>query len=1454
MIHLQVINHTNPSNLAVGKVWRYAGLAFLFLGIVAAIAGFGTGTAQAASNPKYIISNAAGGQDCSSIGWWDAGTKTCTLNTNISMGFDQDAISIISDGVTLNGNGHSITGQEFAGFRSVSGIDAIPSGGAISISGVNIINVSVSVFDTGLSLNNCLNCTVDNGTFTANGYGIQLNNSSGCLVSGNTANDSVISTIPMTGIYLSGAEGNTISGNTASANGTGIEIVSASFGNIIKWNTLSANLTAGISINNSKNNEVYNNSFLGNGSQATVTGSGANVFYRPGSGNYWSNWSLPDINFDGIVDDAYVFLGGTDQFPLIAKNAWLDTLAPSTTTDAPGGWQKTDVTVNFSCTDNTGGTGCYITNYSVDSGAGKIGSQVTISDEGDHELHFSSRDKANNNETVKTVHVRIDKSNPIINNISPNGITRTHPSYVEADFSDAVSGIVSLSGKFDGSPMSNCITTSATHLRCDAPGVGDGPHEIILTMTDLAGNIGTASATWIFDQTAPSIIDKIPAAGSYINSNKPVIGFNYSDLTSGIDQPGNVRVTIDGTNTKDLETAGKGTNVIDATGIHYTPGNSGALGNGIHYISIEACDLAGNCSGAGQDWSFHTDTIPPVVSNIQPSGFISSTSATIQADLSDTGTSLINAASSSISLDGQAPLSGCDRYGWSISCSATGLTLGDHTITVTVDDNAGNHVSTGGSFSVGPPPGVGNVTPSGWINTTYANVGADFTNNGGGLNQSTASISVDGTTLAGSCWWPTTTRFECAAAGLAEGHHTIAASIKDNLGSTGSGSGSFDVDTTQPSFSNITPQGPYVTRTGANIGAAISETGSGLNVGASVVTLDGTALSGCTKTSTSVSCTVAGLSEGNHNFSVTAYDLAGNLQYAGTAFFVDSKNPIVSNIAPAGTVNNSSLTVEADLADDTSGGANSGLDPATAEVKLNGSVLSGCSVVSGHVSCPASGVTSGGYLIDVSVKDYAGNTGTGSGSFNAVVKRDYYWTWYDSESVGAKDWVLMANPFGSGKTLNFDLKIANNPKILDCSSCNNGVTSPGQSIAPEYDGLSGGPVIATSKTGDQAIVSQRILWSGNSLEEVLGTDADKLSNHFWWTWYDEEAGSGFKDWILIANPSDTAPVHYRIKIAGVEPTANSEGAPTGTIDAGRSVAPRFPGAKNGPVEVEACKIAFNQDGICSDPADVMASQRVLSNANTAFNEVPGIRDSDLKARYLWTWYDNKSLGAKDWVLIANPAAMVDGSVNPSPMYYEIWIGGHKVAGDDTGGGGYSPGAIAVGDKITPMFDLGAQGPVEVKTFKDQNHTVELRSIASQRIIWGPSFEEVPGYPYTALTNDYHWTWYDQSSGSGMKNWVLIANPTGSTVRAQVLIAGVPQKNTIGDPGPDNPDYGTTYFDIPTGQNVTPWFDTEIGGPVEVRGYKIGGDWANVADRRNVMTSQRVLYNGFFNETLGTVLS
>ncbi len=330
-----------------------------------------------------------------------------------------------------------------------------------------------------------------------------------------------------------------------------------------------------------------------------------------------------------------------------------------------------------------------------------------------------------------------------------------------------------------------------------------------------------------------------------------------------------------------------------------------------------------------------------------------------------------------------------------------------------------------------------------------------------------------------------------------------------------------------------------------------------------------------------------------------------------------------------------------------------------------------------------------------------------------------------------------------------------------------------------------------------------------SLEEVPGTDEAKLSDDYFWTMYDDQT-PGMKDWVTISNPGNKS-VYYEITVGGQDPGPGS----SGIIGAGASVAPDFPGKKGGPIELRAWT-----DDSKSAAAKVIAFQRVLSNSGRAFNEVLGMPAGDLTGDYLWTRYDQNGSGFADWVLVANPSASDD-------VYYQIKVTGSVQA----------TGSIGPGQNVAPAFPGLIGGPVEVRScsaaFDEYGNCpgAAPKIIASQRSLIGPSFEEVPGYPATALSTAYNWAWYDEQS-PGSLDWLMIVNPCETPVTYQVKISGVLQATSVSNPGT-----------IPAHGQVTASFPREMGGPVELTSS--GGA---------VIASQRVLWNGYFNEVLGTVLN
>ena len=248
----------------------------------------------------------------------------------------------------------------------------------------------------------------------------------------------------------------------------------------------------------------------------------------------------------------------------------------------------------------------------------------------------------------------------------------------------------------------------------------------------------------------------------------------------------------------------------------------------------------------------------------------------------------------------------------------------------------------------------------------------------------------------------------------------------------------------------------------------------------------------------------------------------------------------------------------------------------------------------------------------------------------------------------------------------------------------------------------------------------------------------------------DEVSPGARDWVLVANPSQTDAAEIEITIFNpADPTGAPLISDQMTLAPGQISTPEYGGVIGGPVEV----VAF-APGDRNTPRKVLTSQRVLWQGR--FNEVLGGPGDELSSEYVWTWYDEVSPGSADWVLVANP--------NDYDIEAEIFIGNSGVPVWSTDGQNGRPGAIPPGGIVTPRFPGTLDGPVTVRTWKDEARTVPAVSISSQRLLWGASLGEVPGLPATDLLASSNFSWYDQVSG-GSRNWVLVANPGDKIGRA-----------------------------------------------------------------------------------------
>lgn len=225
---------------------------------------------------------------------------------------------------------------------------------------------------------------------------------------------------------------------------------------------------------------------------------------------------LTDFNNDGTLDTAtsnaygyadriIIHLGGCSTPP----DSTAPVTAGSTYPAANGaGWNNTDVNVDLTAEDDTGGSGVASITYSS-SGAQPIGSTTVsspnvsflLSAEGQTTVTYFATDATGNVEAAKTLVVKIDKTSPTISITSPAASSYFISEVVNANYacSDALSGLLSCAGTVAlGSPIDTATV---------------GTKSFSVTATDNAGNIGTSTITYTVNYRVPLTKDDCKNGG-----------------------------------------------------------------------------------------------------------------------------------------------------------------------------------------------------------------------------------------------------------------------------------------------------------------------------------------------------------------------------------------------------------------------------------------------------------------------------------------------------------------------------------------------------------------------------------------------------------------------------------------------------------------------------------------------------------------------------------------------------------------------------------------------------------------------------------------------------------------------------------------------------------------------------------------------------------------------------
>ena len=126
---------------------------------------------------------------------------------------------------------------------------------------------------------------------------------------------------------------------------------------------------------------------------------------------------------------------------------------------------------------------------------------------------------------------------------------------------------------------------------------------------------------------------------------------------------------------------------------------------------------------------------------------------------------------------------------------------------------------------------------------------------------------------------------------------------------------------------------------------------------------------------------------------------------------------------------------------------------------------------------------------------------------DARLNTHYYFTWYDNKDM--KTWMLVGNPSAT-LDAHITITIGSGSNMVT----NSYIIDPKKTIIQVYPGVQDGPVEVLS---DIPVVTSEMAWYGSvsSFNEVMGYPANRLTDHYWFPWYD---GKDMLTWVLIGTP------------------------------------------------------------------------------------------------------------------------------------------------------------------------------------------------------------------------------------------------------------------------------------------------------------------------------------------------
>lgn len=332
----------------------------------------------------------------------------------------------------------------------------------------------------------------------------------------------------------------------------------------------------------------------------TVLGTTENLAVQLGLGSYTITLTATDTC--GATGSATVQIVLRDSVPPVISN--LTPAHETITKELAIGATVTDGCsgINYQTLDFKSGDTTLTVSY--DTASGRVTSSLPAdAADGWYDLSLSVKDYANNSATTPAWRVGLDRTPPVITELSPEAdvFTKNATPTISGTVTDAFAGVDPATVKVSiGDTVLESTYDAATgKVTAVVPAaLADGWHDAKIEVADKVGN--TANATWRvgIDITPPTISNMTPVADSEINQNTQEISLTVTDTLSGVKADSIVLKLDDATVTHSYD-AETGKVLFNAEN----------LTDGIHSVNITVSDNAGNESSA--TWQFNVQLRVP---------------------------------------------------------------------------------------------------------------------------------------------------------------------------------------------------------------------------------------------------------------------------------------------------------------------------------------------------------------------------------------------------------------------------------------------------------------------------------------------------------------------------------------------------------------------------------------------------------------------------------------------------------------------------------------------------------------------------------------------------------------------------------------------------------------------------------------------------------------------------